>query len=103
MRLTPQRLILGVIATLKAKEGSEADLLAALKKLAELVRANESGCLQYDPFVAKDDPATIVMMERYASEDDLAAHGQTPYFKEAGKGMAGFLAGRPDVQVLIAG
>lgn len=95
--------MIGVIATLKAQEGKGADLLAVLKSLAKDVTEKEDGCLQYDPFVAVDDPDTIVMIERYASQDALTAHGQTDYFKAAGKQMMGFMAGAPDIKVLSAG
>lgn len=95
--------MIGVIATLKAQEGKGGDLLAALKELAVQVNEKEEGCLQYDPFVAADDPDTIVMIERYATQDALSAHGQTDYFKTAGRAMGGFMAGPPDIKVLTQG
>lgn len=95
--------MIGVIATLKAKEGKGPDLLAALKALAIHVNEKEDGCLQYDPFVAADDPDTVVMIERYATQADLDAHGQTEYFKTAGPAMGPFMAGRPNIQVLTEG
>lgn len=95
--------MIGVIATLKAKEGQGKDLLAILKTLAVQVNEKEEGCLQYDPFVAADDADTIVMIERYATQDDLTAHGQTDYFKEASPRMGPFMAGRPTIQVLSEG
>lgn len=92
--------MIGVIATLKAKEGKGSELLGCLKSLATQVNEQEDGCLQYDPFVAADDADTIVMIERYASQEALTAHGQTDYFKAAGKEMAGFMAGPPDIKIL---
>lgn len=95
--------MIGVIATLKAKEGQGKELLAILKTLAVQVSEKEDGCLQYDPFVAVDDPDTIVMIERYTNQEALDAHGQTEYFKEASPRMGPFMAGRPTIQILAEG
>jgi quinol monooxygenase YgiN len=92
--------MIGVIATLKAQEGKGGDLLAVAKALAVQVNEKEDGCLQYDPFVAADDADTIVFIERYADQDALTAHGQTDYFKAAGREMGGLLAGAPDIKIL---
>jgi quinol monooxygenase YgiN len=91
--------MIGVIATLKVKEGNEADFESVMKRLMEAVNANEDGCSLY-ALHKGEDPQTYVMMERYNNQDALTAHSQTSYFKEIGAEMAPFLAGRPDVRVL---
>ena len=42
--------MIAAIATLRAKEGSEADFLAVAKEMAAAVNANEEGCLSYEIF-----------------------------------------------------
>ena len=92
--------MLGIVATLKIKAGSESDFEAVFKSVQAQVRANEPGCLQYDFFRSKSDPTAYVVMEQYATPADLDAHGKSEYFREGGKAMAGFLDGRPAIEVL---
>ncbi|GAA3636228.1 putative quinol monooxygenase [Microbacterium awajiense] len=47
------------------------DAKAAVSAALDAVRA-EDGCLQYDPHLADD--GTIIMVERWASREALAAH-----------------------------
>ncbi len=91
---------IGVVATLKVQEGKEADFEAAFKTLREQVRANEPGNLQYDVTRSKADAQTYVIMEQYASQDALDAHGKTDHFRAAGPALGATLAGAPDIQYL---
>ncbi len=91
---------IGVIATLKVQEGKEADFEATFKELRDKVRANEEGNLQYDLTRSKADAQTYVIMEKYASQEALEAHGQTEYFKASGPALGAVLAGAPDIQYL---
>ena len=88
--------MIGVVATLKVKEGMSAEFEAAAKKLVEAVRANEPDCLLY-ALHRTDDPHTYVFMERYADDAALANHRGTSHFKELGGAMGPFMAGRPEV------
>ena len=92
----------GVIATLKIQEGKNADFEKAFLGLAAKVKANEAGCNFYELHVSKSDPQEYKVLEQYASEADLAAHGQTDYFKEANMAMATLVAAAPQVEVLDA-
>ena len=70
--------MIGVIATLKIKEGTNEAFEAAANKLAEKVNANEDGVVYYDLF--KDD--------------------ETTYIKELGAEMGAFMTEAPDIKML---
>lgn len=90
--------MIGVVATLKVQDGKQSDFEAVAKDLMAKVNANEPGCLMYQLFKEKGSEDTYIFMERYATSDDLKAHGQTEYFKAAGPNLGACLAGRPDVK-----
>ena len=91
--------MLAAIATLRAKEGSEADFLAVAQELAVAVNANEEGCLSYEIFQG-EDPQTFIFIARYKDEAATEAHRNSDHFKTIGARMGPFMAGRPDVQRL---
>jgi quinol monooxygenase YgiN len=93
-------MIQSVVATIKAKAGSEAEFQAAALQLAASVRANEPGCLLYT-LNKGDAPDTFVFMERYADEDALKAHRATEHFKTLGRAMGAFMDGPPVVQRMV--
>lgn len=90
--------MIGIVATLKIKEGSGADFEAVANQLVEKVNANEEGVVYYDLY--KQDDTTYVFLERYKDQEAQEAHGKTDYFKELGAQMGGFMAGAPEVKVL---
>lgn len=73
-----------VVAILTAHPGQRSPLLAALEANLETVRA-EHGCLEYGPAIdadtspAKFGPDSIVVLERWATLDALAAHARAPH------------------------
>ena len=91
--------MLAAIATLRAKEGSEADFLAVAQELAVAVNANEEGCLSYEIFQG-ENPQTFIFIERYKDEAATEAHRNSDHFKTIGARMGPFMAGRPDAQRL---
>ena len=91
--------MLAAIATLRAKEGSEADFLAVAQELAVAVNANEEGFLSYEIFQG-ENPQTFIFIERYKDEAATEAHRNSDHFKTIGARMGPFMAGRPDVQRL---
>ena len=93
--------MIGVIATLKIKDGKQEGFEALMKELAAAVRANEPACTLYQLHTT-DDATTYVMLEQYGSGADLEAHRVTPHFKELGGRLGEFLAGAPDIQILPA-
>ena len=91
--------MIGIVATIKIKKGSEQDFVSVAKELVAAVHAHEPGCILY-ALHKTDDPQTYVMMERYTDDTAVAAHRASDHFKEIGGRMAPFLVARPEVQVL---
>ena len=89
-----------IVALLKAQPGKEALLAEECLKVARLVRENEQGCLMYLPHAAVNNPAEITFIEKYADQEALEVHAQTPYFKQFGKNVKELLAGKPQLQYL---
>lgn len=92
--------MIGVIATLKVQEGKNAEFEAIFTELAKQVRANEKGNLAYALTRSRADPNTYKVLELYADQDALTAHGQTEYFRAAGPKMGPCLGGRPEIEYL---
>ncbi len=90
--------MIGIVATLKIKEGSGGDFEAVATELVEKVNANEEGVVYYDLY--KQDETTYVFLERYKDQEAQEAHGKTDYFRELGAKMGAFMAGAPDIKVL---
>lgn len=80
---------------LPIKEGeAEAFEAAAAPALAQ-VKAEDKGCEMYDLFRSVDDPTRYVMVESWASEEDLEAHKTSAAMGEVGKAIGGFIGGAP--------
>ena len=92
--------MIGIVATLKVQDGKGPELEAVFKELAPLVRANEPGNLAYTLTKSRADPNTYKVLEIYADQDALTAHGQSDHFKTLSPKMGGCLAGRPDLELL---
>jgi len=88
--------MIAMVATLKIKEGHEADFEAAAKKLVAAVAANEPGNHLYQ-LCKSPEPQTYVFIERYEDEEALAAHGGSAHMKEHGGAMAPHMAGPPSI------
>lgn len=93
--------MIGVIATLTIKDGTQEGFEALMKELTAAVRANEPACTLYQ-LHKTDDPTVYIMLEQYGSGADLEAHRVTPHFKKLGGRLGEFLAGAPGIQVLPA-
>ena len=59
--------MIGIVATLKVKDGMAAEFEAAAMDLVEAVNANEPDCLLYRLYRTEDEH-TFVFMERYKDE-----------------------------------
>ena len=90
--------MIGVIATLKIKEGSGKDFEEVASKLVEKVNANEEGILYYDLY--KDDETTYIFLEKYKDQEAQTIHGQTDYFKALGAERGAFMTAMPDIKML---
>ena len=90
--------MIGVIATLKIKEGSGKDFEKIASKLVEQVNTNEEGVIYYDLY--KDDETTYIFLEKYKDQEAQTIHGQTDYFKALGAEMGAFMTAMPDIKML---
>jgi quinol monooxygenase YgiN len=85
---------LQVIARHHVAPGHVDEALALYPKLIE-ASLTEPGCLGFVAYRALDDPAQVVLLERYASREAFAAHRQTPHFQDLVLGqIVPLLAGR---------
>jgi len=87
-----------IVATVNVKEGKSEEAKSFLKGLASEVLANEPGTLAYVIHQRRDDPHTVVVFEKYESDEAFAIHGQNLASK--GAGFAAVLDGPPQVVVL---
>ena len=90
--------MIGVIATLKIKEGSGKDFEKIASKLVEQVNANEEGVIYYDLY--KDDETTYIFLEKYKDQAAQDLQGKTEYFKALGAEMGTFMTAMPDIKML---
>jgi quinol monooxygenase YgiN len=94
--------MIGVVAILKVQPEKTTDFETVFLDLAAKVKANEPGCLTYQLTRSKTEAGVYKVLELYASEDALKAHGSSDYFKAAGAAMGPFMAGRPEIEYLDA-
>ncbi len=93
---------IGVIATLKVAEGKGAEFESVFRDLAAKVKAGEPGNQLYRVFKSKKDADTYIVMEIYADQAALEAHGKSDHFRAAQPGIGATLGGRPDIQYFDA-
>lgn len=85
-----------VIASAKAKPGKEAALELALREVAGPTR-KQPGCVQFGLHRVKDDPATLIGFERWASEADHQRHLEGAHVQQLMSRMADILAEPPRI------
>src|SRR5262249_25621363 len=71
-----------LVAKYIVKPGQGDAVEAALHRIAPLVKAHEPGCTLYHANRAADNPDLFLLYEHYADQAALAAHRETPHFKE---------------------
>ena len=88
--------MIAVVAKIPIKEGMMNDAVAVFKELISKM-GNDEGTQAYSICVDKNNPNTLVVVERYADEAALKLHGGTDHFKECSKKLGGIVAGRPEI------
>ncbi|KQV06521.1 putative quinol monooxygenase [Leifsonia sp. Root112D2] len=71
-----------LIARYHVVPGNAARVEDALRAMAERVKADEPACLIYNANVDPDNENLYCLYEVYTDEDAVAAHRETPHFKE---------------------
>ena len=92
--------MIGVVATLKIKEGKGTEFETVANQLVEKVNANEEGVIYYDLY--KQDDTTYLFLEKYKDQAALDIHRKTDYYKSLGAQLGAFMAGAPDIKILAA-
>ncbi len=93
---------IGVTAKLKIQDGKNEEFEAIFTELMEAVNTQESGCNFYALHKSRTDPQTYIVLEQYADEESLAAHGKTDHFRSLGAKMGACMAGAPEIEVMDA-
>jgi quinol monooxygenase YgiN len=94
--------MIGIVATIKVQEGKGADFEAVFLELTGKVRANESGNILYQLTKSRTEADTYKVIELYKDQEAVTAHGSSDHFKELGRKMGAFMAGRPVIEYLDA-
>ena len=69
-----------VIATTRVKPEGRDAFIAGAKDCIAATR-QEQGCISYENHTSIHDPNQFVVVERWASREDLNAHGRSPHMK----------------------
>jgi quinol monooxygenase YgiN len=88
----------GLVATIKIKPDTNEAFEAVAREMMAAVRANEPGNKLYQFCKSKSEPTTYVVMEIYADQAALEAHGKSDHFRTIGPKMGPSMAGRPELQ-----
>ena len=91
--------MIAVIARVPVQPEKKEEALNAVKELMSHV-AKEEGTLYYTLNIDKNQPDTLVFIERYKDKDAFTAHSSTPHFQEFMTKAMAFASGQPDIQVL---
>lgn len=71
-----------LIAKYYVTPGNVDAVIDALKNMAPLVKEHEPGCSLYTANRSQENPNLIVLVEQYDDMNAIAAHRETPHFKE---------------------
>jgi len=76
-----------VAGTIRLDPSKRAQAEAAFDRMRE-VTLKEPGCLEYQAYLDRKDPGTVLMFEKWESNDALRAHFATPHMAEFGATLA---------------
>ena len=93
---------IGIVATLNVKEGKNEEFEASFKELMAIVADKEPGNNFYILHRSRKDGNTYAVLESYADQAALDAHGKSDEFKAVSAGLGDCLAGRPVVEIYDA-
>jgi quinol monooxygenase YgiN len=91
---------IGVVAKLTVQPGKNEEFEAIFAELEKAVHENEPGNNFYALHKSRDDENTYIVLEQYADQEALEAHGASEHFKTIGAKMGACLGGRPEVEYM---
>lgn len=89
--------MIGAVAELTVKDGSQAEFEKVALELEKAVNAQEPGVLYYRLFKVRDTTNKYIFMEEYLDAGAVDAHRGYEHFKRLGRAMGPFLDGAPIV------
>jgi quinol monooxygenase YgiN len=89
---------LTVVASIKSKEGKEAEVEKTLRGLIPPTRS-EKGCINYNLHRSQEDPGLFMFYENWASREALDQHLATPYLQDFLSRVEDLLDGPVDLQM----
>lgn len=91
-----------VVATTQVKPENRDGYMAGAKVcIAETQK--EKGCIYYDSHVSVNDPNRFVVVERWATREDLAAHSRAPHMKTWRALSAPFKVSPTEIEIISDG
>jgi len=91
--------VVAIVSRLVSRPGRGEELAGIVRELAEKVRANEPGCLDYRLVRSRHAPDAFLLLERYADEEALTEHVNAPHWVEALPGLMECLEGLPEIAI----
>jgi quinol monooxygenase YgiN len=76
-----------VAGTIKLDPKQRPSLDAAFDRMRGAT-LQEAGCLEYQAYADRKDPGTVLIFEKWESEEALRAHFATPHMAEFGAALA---------------
>ena len=92
--------MIGVLATLRVRDGMRAEFERVFEELAQQVRQDEPGNLLYQLYASRTEPNTYKVLEIYSGDEDLEAHRASRHFRAAGPALMALLDDAPVIEVL---
>jgi len=91
--------VIGIVARVKVKAGSEAAFETAAGELVACTRT-EPGCIEYALW-RTDRADTYAFVERYEDDAAIEAHVKSEYFRRINRQFRELLDGAPEVTKLL--
>lgn len=92
--------MIGICAQFVCQSGKNAEFEALLSEFVTTVKANEPGAIVYQLVKDKKNADAYFMLELYANQEALDAHGKTAHMAALVGKIGAYLAGAP---VIIEG
>ncbi len=92
--------MLGVVAQITVKPGSEAQFEELANQMVQASR-QEEGCLEYGLW-RTETAGQYAFVERYKDAAAVEAHRKSDHFRQIGRAMGAFMEGAPTVLRLTA-